>query len=145
MYPITRMKAVVKKLWENKLYRVFLLGGGKNETAILNDWQKEFPGIINLAGKFSFKEELAIISHMDMMVSMDSANMHLASLFGVPVVSVWGATHPLLAFMDGVSQAKMLYKLIFIVVPVLSLVTTPVTGVIMPVCSNYRKKRSLRK
>jgi ADP-heptose:LPS heptosyltransferase len=93
MYPIAKMKAVIKKLWENKLYQVFLLGGGKNETAILNEWEKEFPGVINLAGKFSFKEELAIISYMDIMVSMDSANMHLASLFGVPVVSVWGATH----------------------------------------------------
>ena len=28
------------------------------------------------------------------MVSMDSANMHFASAVGVPVVSIWGATHP---------------------------------------------------
>lgn len=98
MYPPAKMKLVIKKLWENKGYQVFLLGGGKNETAILNDWEKEFPGVISLAGKFSFKEELAIISHMDLMVSMDSANMHLASLFGVPVVSVWGATHPFAGF-----------------------------------------------
>ena len=68
------------------------------KSHILNEWEKEFPGVINLAGKFSFKEELAIISHMDTMVSMDSANMHLASLFGVPVVSVWGATHPFAGF-----------------------------------------------
>ena len=32
------------------------------------------------------------------MVSMDSANMHLASLYGVPVVSIWGGTHPYLGF-----------------------------------------------
>ena len=88
----------VKKLRENKRYQLFLLGGGKNESDILNEWVKEFPGTINLAGKFSFKEELAIISHMDIMISMDSANMHLASLFGVPVVSVWGATHPFAGF-----------------------------------------------
>jgi len=64
----------------------------------LNEWEKEFPPVISIAGKFSFAEELAIISHMDMMISMDSANMHLASLFGVPVVSVWGATHPFAGF-----------------------------------------------
>lgn len=98
MYPVAKMKSIIKKLWENKLYQVFLLGGGKNETTILHEWEKEFPGVINLAGKFSFKEELAIISNMDIMVSMDSANMHLASLFGVPVVSVWGATHPFAGF-----------------------------------------------
>ena len=28
------------------------------------------------------------------MVSMDSANMHFASVLGTPVVSIWGATHP---------------------------------------------------
>ena len=32
------------------------------------------------------------------MVSMDSANMHLASLVDIPVVSIWGATHPYCGF-----------------------------------------------
>ena len=68
--------------------------------------EKEFPGVINLAGKFSFKEELAIISNMDMMISMDSANMHLASLFAVPVISVWGATHPFAGFYGWAQDEK---------------------------------------
>ncbi len=98
MYPLEKMKVVLKNILENNKYQVFLLGGGKTETAALNEWEKEFPGVVNLSGKFSFAEELAIISHLDRMVSMDSANMHLASLFGVPVVSVWGATHPFAGF-----------------------------------------------
>lgn len=98
MYPVEKMKQVIKELSLQDNLQLFLLGGGKKEVMILSEWEKEFPGIINLAGKFSFEEELAIISHMDMMVSMDSANMHLASLFGVPVVSVWGATHPFTGF-----------------------------------------------
>ncbi|MGZ8540472.1 MAG: glycosyltransferase family 9 protein [Chitinophagaceae bacterium] len=98
MYPIEKMKEVLKELSAQNNLQLFLLGGGKNEALVLNEWEKEFTGIINLAGKFSFGEELAIISHMDMMISMDSANMHLASLFGVPVVSVWGATHPFAGF-----------------------------------------------
>lgn len=98
MYPIEKMKLVVKEFLSQDNLQLFLLGGGKNEITILNEWEKEFPGVINLAGKFSFREELAIVSHMDMMISMDSANMHLASLFGVPVVSVWGATHPFAGF-----------------------------------------------
>jgi len=98
MYPPAKMKMILQNLSGNPQYRVFLLGGGKNEVLILNEWVKDFPGVINLAGKFSFKEELAIISHMDLMISMDSANMHLASLFGVPVVSIWGATHPFAGF-----------------------------------------------
>ena len=39
------------------------------------------------------------MSYIDVMVSMDSANMHLASLVGTTVVSVWGATHPYAGFM----------------------------------------------
>ena len=33
------------------------------------------------------------------MLSMDSANMHLASLTNTPVISIWGATHPYAGFM----------------------------------------------
>ena len=39
------------------------------------------------------------MSTLDIMISMDSANMHLASLVGIPVVSIWGATHPYAGFM----------------------------------------------
>ena len=44
-------------------------------------------------------KELILMSHLDVMLSMDSSNMHLASLVGTPVVSVWGATHPYAGFM----------------------------------------------
>ncbi len=98
MYPLVKMKGIIKRLSLQTNLQLFLLGGGKNEIFILKDLEKEFPGVINLAGKFSFKEELAIISNMDMMISMDSANMHLASLFAVPVISIWGATHPYAGF-----------------------------------------------
>ena len=38
------------------------------------------------------------MSWLDAMVSMDSANMHLASLVHTPVVSIWGPTHPYCGF-----------------------------------------------
>lgn len=98
MYPHEKIKEVLRTLSRQENIQLFLLGGGQHEISTLKEWEKEFPGIINLAGKFSFKEELAIISHMDTMISMDSANMHLASLFGVPVISIWGATHPFAGF-----------------------------------------------
>ena len=47
----------------------------------------------------SMHQELILMSHLDAMLSMDSANMHLASLCGVTVVSVWGATHPMAGFL----------------------------------------------
>ena len=52
-----------------------------------------------MAGKLYLDMELNLMSHLDVMLSMDSANMHLASLVNTPVVSVWGATHPYAGFM----------------------------------------------
>ncbi|MBR2887786.1 MAG: glycosyl transferase family 1, partial [Bacteroidales bacterium] len=43
--------------------------------------------------------ELNLIADLDCMLSMDSANMHLASLVGTRAVSVWGATHPAAGFL----------------------------------------------
>ena len=50
-------------------------------------------------GKLNMRTELNLMSHLDVMLAMDSGNMHLASLVGTPVVSVWGATHPYAGFM----------------------------------------------
>ena len=44
-------------------------------------------------------QELILMSHLDVMISMDSANMHIASLTATPVVSIWGATHPYAGFL----------------------------------------------
>ncbi len=105
MYPLKETKVVVQQLAaENNL--VLLFGGAKNEAAILQQWCAEIPNVHNMAGKFSFAQELAIISNLTTMVSMDSANMHLASLFGVPVVSIWGATHPFAGFNGWAQQQK---------------------------------------
>jgi len=97
MYPLDDMKEVVKRIAGFPDTKV-LLFGSKQEAALLEDWAAEIPGVKSLAGKISFAEELNIIAQLKTMVSMDSANMHLASLFGVPVVSIWGGTHPYLGF-----------------------------------------------
>ncbi|HBC05033.1 MAG TPA: ADP-heptose--LPS heptosyltransferase RfaF, partial [Aequorivita sp.] len=49
-------------------------------------------------GKLTFEEELALISNLDLMLSMDSGNGHLAAMYGVPVVTLWGVTHPYAGF-----------------------------------------------
>lgn len=98
-WPPERMRNVVELLAKRGDIEVLLFGGGAAESEILSTWSAEIPGVSSLAGKHSLKEELQIISGLDLMVSMDSANMHLASMFGVPVVSVWGATHPYAGFL----------------------------------------------
>ena len=75
-----------------------LFGGGTEEIRSLKEFQT-FSGHIHLvAGELKLSEELALMGHLDLMISMDSSNMHLASLSGVPTISIWGGTHPAFGF-----------------------------------------------
>ena len=51
-----------------------------------------------MAGKLKFKQELEAISNLDVMLSMDSGNAHIAAMLGVKVITLWGATHPYAGF-----------------------------------------------
>ncbi len=95
-YPLELMEQVIKELAKN--HQVLLFGGGKKEVQILNYFESEADGIINMAGKLSFSEELDVISNLDVMLSMDSGNAHLAAMLGVKVVTIWGVTHPFAGF-----------------------------------------------
>lgn len=99
IYPQEKMEKVVELLASRPDIRIFLFGGGEKEVKILSAWEKNHPLTICIAGKIKMNQELALMSHLDVMVSMDSGNMHLASLVGTPVVSIWGATHPFAGFM----------------------------------------------
>jgi ADP-heptose:LPS heptosyltransferase len=92
-------KALLLELSKFSNWRIFLFGGGGEERKLLEDWARLYDNIESVAGKFKLNEELALMSHLSTMISMDSANMHLASLTGVPVISIWGATHPFAGFM----------------------------------------------
>ena len=99
IYPVELMEEVVSKLSGIDGMRIFLFGGGDYEREVLRRWQESYPGVKSLAeGRYGFATELALLSNLDCMVSMDSANMHLASLVDIPVVSIWGATHPYCGF-----------------------------------------------
>lgn len=78
---------------------LFLFGGGAKEKQQLEEWAAPYRNVHNVAGRMKLAGELALMSHLDVMISMDSGNMHLASLTGTKVVSVWGATHPYAGFM----------------------------------------------
>lgn len=99
-YPLEKIKIVIQQLLEfDKPINILLFGGGSKEKALLDDLEKiDRNRVVNVAGIFNFEEELQMISRLDLMLSMDSGNGHLAALFGVPVVSIWGATHPYAGF-----------------------------------------------
>ncbi len=99
VYPLDLMKDVIEKLAENKDQTVLLFGGGTKEIDILNSLSEPFKNVINVAGKIKFQQELKLISNLDVMLSMDSGNAHIAAMLGVKVVTLWGATHPYAGFL----------------------------------------------
>ncbi len=98
IYPLEQMEKVVALLSGLPKMKVFLFGGGPYEKEVLDGWEKHHKNTISLAGKLSLEDELKVISNLDVLVSMDSANMHFASLVNTSVVSIWGATHPFAGF-----------------------------------------------
>lgn len=100
IYPLDKMRAAVMQLASQPHLHIFLFGNGNREKELMEMWEREKPALIHsFVGKTALPQELALISHLDAMVSMDSANMHLASLVNTPVISVWGATSPRAGFL----------------------------------------------
>ena len=96
-WPEEKMRNLLSKLDERGL-QIFLFGGRGEEQQKLEKWASELLNGYSLAGKLSMANELKVMARLDIMVSMDSANMHLASLVQTSVVSLWGATHPYAGF-----------------------------------------------
>ncbi len=100
IYPLNMMQKVVDKISQWHGTTIFLMGAGEYENEILEKMAANHDNVKNLARQRNgFPCELALLSNCDVMVSMDSANMHLASLVRLTVVSIWGATHPYCGFL----------------------------------------------
>ncbi|MAW16362.1 MAG: glycosyltransferase family 9 protein [Flavobacteriaceae bacterium] len=95
-YPLDLMQKVVAFLQQD--YQVILFGFGHKERAQLDVWTKAYKNVVNATSVYALDAELRLIAQLDLMISMDSANGHLAANYGVPVISLWGATHPCLGF-----------------------------------------------
>lgn len=99
VYPMEKMEQVIKALSERENTTVFLFGGGDEEKRQIAALCAQYPNVKPAQSLQGLKGELALMGQLDVMLSMDSANMHLASLVGTKVVSVWGGTHPYAGFL----------------------------------------------
>ena len=86
IYPVDEMEQVVACLSKCEDYTVFLFGGRGYEEAILEQWEFQYPRVKSVVGKYALDNELALISQLDVLLCMDSANMHFASLVGTRVI-----------------------------------------------------------
>jgi len=99
IYPLELQEKVIAHLVNDHRIKVFVFGGGDTEKKIVDGLVIKYPSLTSTIGKLNMSQELLLMSQLDLMYSMDSANMHLASLVNTPVVSLWGATHPYAGFM----------------------------------------------
>ena len=99
IYPMERLEKVIDGLAAAPRLKIFCFGNGKEEQEIVDKWCARHANVVSFIGKSDFRGELTLISNLELMLSMDSANMHIASLVNTPVISIWGATSPLAGFL----------------------------------------------
>ncbi len=71
-----------------------VLVGSPDEILIANEIIKEIPEAISLVGKTSVTELAQVLSQCRLLITNDSGAMHVATVMGTPVVSVFGPTVP---------------------------------------------------
>jgi len=98
IYPIELQEEVIAHFAKDSRIQLFIFGGGKQEKLIVDAWIQKYPSVQSMIGKLKFNEELLLINELDLMFSMDSANMHLAALTNTKTLTLWGATHPFAGF-----------------------------------------------
>lgn len=106
VYPLEKMEQVIKALSERGNTRVFLFGGGAEESQQIESLCAKYNNVQPAKSQQGLRGELALMGQLDVMLSMDSANMHLASLVGTRVVSIWGGTHPFAGFLGWNQKAE---------------------------------------
>lgn len=100
IYPEVQMRKAIDLVVEKQPDAKIYLFGGPNEKEQLDTWAAGHPdNIINVAGSGTLVDDINLMRKLRVMVSMDSANMHLASLVGLRCISIWGATHPFAGFL----------------------------------------------
>lgn len=94
-YPLELMEQVIERLSNQENYWIFLMGGGKSEKIALRPIARKYKHVISMAEvKHRFIDEYALLAKCDLMLTMESANMHLASLVDLQAMTVWGPTSP---------------------------------------------------
>ncbi len=94
MWRPERYAAVADRLIEQFSCRVLLFGsGGDRRQAEIVEAHAERP-LLNVAGKTSLAEAIALMSRCRLFISNDSGLMHVAGALGIPLVSIFGSTNP---------------------------------------------------
>lgn len=122
---------LIQKILDYSTAEIWVFGGGKQEKEAVEAWGFSPQRVKNTIGRYSLSEEISWIQSLDLMVANDSSNLHLATLSGIPTISIWGATHPGVGFGPWPAQ-----KAVIVQVPVDDLPCRP--------CSVFGQKKCFR-
>jgi ADP-heptose:LPS heptosyltransferase len=90
-WPLNKSRELVEILNHHQIE--VLLYGGPDEQEALKQLEKDLDHVQRVQVG-SLKEEIRSMKELELMISMDSANMHIAAIQGIRTLSIWGATHP---------------------------------------------------
>jgi heptosyltransferase II len=93
VYPLESWKQVMQQLYKKTGGTFFFTGDEQDIETYKYLLDSEVP-CVNLAGKVSIRQSMALYSYMDLAVCVDSGPAHLAAAVGVPTVTLFGPTDP---------------------------------------------------
>ena len=73
---------------------IILIGGNTALEKETNQYIEQNTQVLNLTGKTTLLESVAIIKYASVLLSVDSAPVHIADCVQTPVISLFGATNP---------------------------------------------------
>jgi ADP-heptose:LPS heptosyltransferase len=97
-YPLPQMQKVLKNYADQQNYHFYFFGGADEKEELENLAKAAGVQHTIVAGALKFPQEIALMRNLNLLIAMDSSNMHLAALANCKIISIWGATHPLAGF-----------------------------------------------
>ena len=94
-WPAESFLAVAKHFAEKHRAKIILLGAAV-DAPIAEEIARQLPEAENRAGKTTLAEFMTALASARLVVCNDSGAMHVASALGVPTVTIFGSTEPLL-------------------------------------------------
>ncbi|MGA0053415.1 MAG: glycosyltransferase family 9 protein [Steroidobacteraceae bacterium] len=90
-----RYAAVARYAIEQQGMRVILAGGpGPIEREMADAIRQHCPEVIDLVGKDTLPQMLALLARADVLLAPDTGPAHMATMVGTPVIGLYAATNP---------------------------------------------------
>lgn len=108
-WPIESFVLLADQLKAKFHARIVLLGSGQDRYLAKQFLSKHREGVVDLIGKTSLGELAAVMKYLRVLVTPDSAPLHVASAAGIPTVALFGPTNPGRHLPPG-SKVQMIWK-----------------------------------